>query len=482
MKKKLLISNIIFILGSIFFLFFYSPQLAQARDRCAICSEHQCNSSLCNSCYSDWVCKESNASNPAPGANACEGGKCENICGADKYGRQDGCKVTCPAGFHEDNSGGAGQCEVYCLPCGNHATCVPDTTPPPPPPVLTCDSNCDSKNPSSCSGAKEGCTYCNPDTNTCQTPPPDTGNRCDTNCDVKNPSSCAGAKDECGVCSPAGKCVKPSTSPSPKVSISPSVSPSISPTACYVGKFCQNCGGDAGHCTDCDGGWCEGNPNGIGGTCRSCGQTPSSPPEPSKPPFSSDMCKCDGLTAGTVIPGQPLAVTAYGKVVGSDTANAEMTGMQFYFIREIESPNNVIATARVGVTRETNTSSLKRYKAVWNVVVPKDLVSGATYRIFVRQPPYCSRATAMLYTPAQKAVTVSKTTAESSFVTQIIGMMQSVLPWKITPVETGSTLIAQTPERAVLGTAEKPLQIGTFAPAAKLPSPDKCYIARFRAP
>jgi tetratricopeptide (TPR) repeat protein len=182
-------------------------------------------------------------------------------------------------------------------------------------------------------------------------------------------------------------CSPPSGSPTPTptVTTSPTPTPTSAPTptpttipACNVA--CErpgDCAGAKDGCTAC-----------IDKKC----QVPPTP-TPTLPPFSQDMCKCDGIELspkefGT---GSKLTVTAYAKVEGENLLYAEVARILFTSGKGVD-PNikrDIPFEVPVDVNIVENTANKIRYKAVWDYTVPDYLDPKLTYRIWA--DPQCVR-------------------------------------------------------------------------------------------
>lgn len=212
--------------------------------------------------------------------------------------------------------------------CGNYCGACPTPTPTPTPtPPPACNDSCNSD--LDCSKAVDGCTSCLPNDagtgNVCRPPA-----ACNVAC--TRDGQCAGAKDGCTAC--VGGVCKP---------------PPACGTACTTKA---DCAGAKDNCSEC-----------LEGTCTN---------------FSDNMCKCDGITADMVYPGNSFNFEAFGKVEGGDVKKAEIADITFRMTKD----NQVVAKSDpITPTVVENSANKMRFKAAWSTP-PPPISANSTYRVF----------------------------------------------------------------------------------------------------
>lgn len=168
-----------------------------------------------------------------------------------------------------------------------------------------------------------------------------------------------------------------------------------------------DCEGAKDGCTACIGGVCktppacgvsctkDGDCAGAKDGCTACSNnkcsTPATP-TPTPDPFSTNMCKCDGLTAGAITLGGKTPITAFGKVEGGDGNYAKISNFTFTLYKGADK--NVVIDKKENlpaVVAET-TAQKTRYKATWDLDIPANLERDQTYR--VQAVPTCEKKTA----------------------------------------------------------------------------------------
>lgn len=176
------------------------------------------------------------------------------------------------------------------------------------------------------------------------TPTPTTAPGCNVSCDGKPANFCQQASDGCTVCDlTSKKCVPPNTQP-------PTTGTGTGPTTTGTG------------------------------TGPTTGTGTGSQPSPT-PDFNSSMCACDGIESTSIFPGQPVEVTAYGKVEGANTSKAKIESMQFLLYEGQNNTAAVLQSQTIAATVAQSSSSKVRYSAKWSTVIPSTVKAGATYRI-----------------------------------------------------------------------------------------------------
>jgi hypothetical protein len=260
-----------------------------------------------------------------------------------------------------------------------------------------CNISCTSS--TFCQNAQDGCTVCNPDTNTCQ-PPASCNSQCESN------EYCQSAKDGCsecraGTCQPPGACNAPCTSDVYCQQGNDSCSvceagvckpPASCNSACTSDKYCQTA---QDGCIYCQGGTCQEcpvpgqtNPHGAcdGPLCKpvaacgvaSCGNDLDC--------FSEDMCKCDGFNALNLkYPSDGnFKFEAFAKVLGKDIPKAKVESITFRLYKSSKSnPNQATVVAKSdALTPQVveNTSDKVRYKAAWDTA-PPTFDTNAVFRV-----------------------------------------------------------------------------------------------------
>jgi hypothetical protein len=138
-------------------------------------------------------------------------------------------------------------------------------------------------------------------------------------------------------------------------------------------------------------------PPGSSGTPRPSGAgtpRPSGASTPPPVPFSTAMCKCDGIQTSPLIAGQNVSITGFGKVEGADTSKAKIKDMTIYVAQD----EIVIAKSDpLPVTVITNTAALKRYKSVWTYKLPAAVNPNSIYRIWTQEN--CQKQNVALLSP-----------------------------------------------------------------------------------
>ncbi len=92
--------------------------------------------------------------------------------------------------------------------------------------------------------------------------------------------------------------------------------------------------------------------------------TKTPPPPTPTPDFGEAMCKCDGITATPLIPGQPATFTATSKVTGSDVTKAEAKQIEFILTGGNDPSNRqrIAGPERVNTTVSGSSTEMKYSK------------------------------------------------------------------------------------------------------------------------
>jgi len=201
-------------------------------------------------------------------------------------------------------------------------------------------------------------------------------------------------------------------------------------------------------------------------------------PTPTLPPFSENMCKCDGIGLAPQVfkAGDTLTVTSYAKVEGGDIVNAAVEKMLFSSGRGTD-PNNITRdfpyVNPVDVSIESSTATRIRYKSTWQYKVSDPLEPNYTYKIW--SSPQCVRKTS--FAPTTTNVLAANDTAKKpsffdnlfAFIAQLFGVRPQTSQNNVTQVQNTSSNI--TP---------KPISLGTFKLSQiKIVDTDSCSYIRF---
>lgn len=187
--------------------------------------------------------------------------------------------------------------------------------------------------------------------------------------------------------------------------------------------------------------------------------TPTLTPTPT-PPFSEDMCKCDGIENTGLALGQKSTITAYGKVTGDDTKYAKIPNMTFFLYKGNDQNVTIVDQSQpIATTIVTDQPTLTRYKADWDITLAANLDTSATYRIQAKLN--CSRKAAAAFDSTNTAV-MGTSTSNPSFFDRIYGFFAGLFGGGS---KTTSPTISESPT-----TTPKPqakgdqLKLGTFRP------------------
>lgn len=286
------------------------------------------------------------------------------------------------------------------------STPKPSNTPTPTNPPGVCNETCEDS--SDCALGGDGCTACVPNGNggkTCQVPPSVTPTpkipACNTPCE--NPSACLGAQDGCTYCNPVTDTCQAAPTNTPVPTSSPAPTSTPRPTSSPV---------------------------------------PTKRPPTPTPDFDNSMCKCDGMSVTALSSGRPFTVTAKGKVVGTDTTKAVLTGFVY---RLFEGNTRLTETAQIPASVTSSSPTLVNYTGKWNYTMPSSVKKGVEYRIqaVIKCKP---KATAMGGVSAVMGESTSSNTffaGISSFVKDLVYRIQS-LPMRSSQIASEDTLQLQT--------------------------------------
>ncbi len=293
------------------------------------------------------------------------------------------------------------------------------------PPVQTpaCGTSC-ANDPSICNNAPNGCTACV--NGTCQTPTPACGTSCSSNTD------------------------------------------------------CQQIAG----CTACVSGTCQAPPTQAPPTQAPPTQAPptQAPPTPT-PDFNPGMCKCDGMTATTLIPGETVTFTTKGKVEGADTSKAKIPDMTFYVgVGDNTSAKVLERSQPVPAKVTSSTPGSVHYESEWQYTVPAQVTPGAVYRAWTQIN--CERQTAANVTSSQNAAVASATdskedTSKKGFLSSIVDFFATIFGMRKEAAQTQHIADTSTPADENVSVAnEKSIQLDTFEPGQVLEQ--SCTMVKFQ--
>lgn len=344
-----------------------------------------------------------------------------------------------------------------------------------PTPAAACNTDCTNK-PEVCEAAKDGCTECID--NTCQAPKTPTPGPTSTPKPTSTPSPTTGT----GTPTPPPPTATPTSGPgTPTPSSTPVPSATATPTPTRVPPACntpcagpRDCEGAKDGCTTCV----------DNGTTKTCQVAPT--PTPTLPPFSRDMCKCDGASVSPIVIGSPATFTAFGKVEGTPAIGiAQIKSMNVSVYKEgigTFDLNRIIGPITVNATQVEKTATKARYKIVWPFVDTAKLEKNTTYRIAADVRAGCVRQqTALLETPQQVVLAATETTQPNFFdvIRLYIGGLFSGLfgnPSSQTPQPTPKPTSKPSPTRTQV--SDPNLQLKPIYPATILRQ--SCDIVFFR--
>ncbi len=168
------------------------------------------------------------------------------------------------------------------------------------------------------------------------------------------------------------------------------------------------------------------------------------PPTPT-PDFNNAMCECDSISVTALASGRPFTVTAKGKVTGTNTSKAVLTGFVY---RLFEGNTRLTETAPLPVTVTNASPTLVNYEGKWNYNMPSNVKKGVEYRIQAvnRCKP---KATAM----GGAYAVLGESTSQSTFLGDVTSFVKDL-----------AYRIYSLPFRASRIASEKSLQLQTFNP------------------
>lgn len=202
--------------------------------------------------------------------------------------------------------------------------------------------------------------------------------------------------------------------------------------------------------------------------------TPVVPTATPTPPFSTSMCKCDGIQSSAFVIGQSVKVTGFGKVEGQDQQYAKIPTFTFKFS---EAPSgsstsiNVLNSGTVNSSIAVQNASMTRYTGVWDFTVPANLDTSKTYRI--QQVPNCVRNTAAVFNPNPTSVVLGASTENKGFFAELVSFVKSLFGISQNSSTNNSktqtagqnTNVTYNSSQSPSATPDQNLQLKTFRPA-----------------
>jgi hypothetical protein len=283
------------------------------------------------------------------------------------------------------------------------------------------------------------------------TPTPTGGPQCNADC-TANPDYCLQAPDGCTVCTDNGSgnktCQPPSGTPPPDTTPPASTPPVSTPPASTPPVS----------------------------TPPVVTNTP--PPATPTPDFSEAMCKCDGMTASQIIPGQPAIFTATSKVTGSDVTKAEVKQIEFLLAAGNDPTNRqrIAGPERVNTTA-SGTSTEMKYTAQWTVNIPAQVQKNVEYQ--ARATIKCTRKTTAQAYP-YTAMVLGETESKEGLFFVIADFFKNLFNRSDSQTSNESDQDKQpTAQEDFASIAEQNnIQLGSFAPAQIIEN--KCPVIKFK--
>lgn len=292
-----------------------------------------------------------------------------------------------------------------------------------PTPVPACNTPCSV--PADCTGAIDGCTYCNPGTNTCQPPPGASLTPTSTPTRTPTPSATRTPTPVLSVTATPTRTPTPSASPTPSRTPTPTLSPTATRTP-----------------------------------------TPTLSPTP---PFNPAACKCDGIEYTGIFSGQPVTISSFAKVEGADVTKAIVKDQKFFLAKGAETVATIIKRSEpIPSTVVSTTTTKVRYKSDWRFTMPQ-LERGATYRIWSQIN--CQPKLSAFNTYSNRSVLAEQTENQNlSFIDKMLAFLNRLFssgsqsgtssPPTVTPIQTGTSSVLEEPTP----TSKKSLQLDTIYP------------------
>lgn len=181
-------------------------------------------------------------------------------------------------------------------------------------------------------------------------------------------------------------------------------------------------------------------------------------------PFNPSSCTCDGIEATGLFSGQPVTVTSYSKIIGSDIEKAKVVSEKFTLTKGTAVIANIIAKSDdIPSELIERSASLVRYRTQWQFTLPQ-LEKGAVYRLWSTINCQPTSITYNYNSSAKNVVLGAET--KSSFWDNFIGFFSNLfgLSKDNSQKESSVTAVDKVPTLTPLP-AKKTIQIGTFKQA-----------------
>lgn len=269
--------------------------------------------------------------------------------------------------------------------------------------------------------------------------------------------------------------------PTPTLTPTPTTVPTNTPTpipACNVPCVRDSyCAGARDGCTDCGtSNTCQRPPTpiptSVPTTAPTSTPTPTNIPPPTASPtpaFNPAACKCDSIQYTGLFSGQPVTITSFAKVLGSDITGHKVVNQKFFLTEGAGDLSPILAQSGPILARIVeNTTTKVRYQSDWSFVLPQ-LKAGATYKIFsiINCQP---KTTAFNTQPAQSASVLATETQNLSLLDRIFeffnglfGGGSSTVP-ALTPTITPFTSADTTTSDVLATTVRNQLQLEPIYP------------------
>jgi hypothetical protein len=188
------------------------------------------------------------------------------------------------------------------------------------------------------------------------------------------------------------------------------------------------------------------------------------------------MCKCDGIDFTSIALGMTTNITAYGKVMGTDTNYAKIPSMTFTFYKGKGVVVDQVKKQTINTTIVEQTAQKVRYQAVWPLNLPTSLDTSLTYRIQAKLD--CSRKSAMFNAyPTTVVLAANDVKAPTSFWGRITSFFAGIFGGnKAADTKTAAAPANATP--TLTQQQKKQLQLKTFTPATGIAT-DNCTFVKF---
>jgi hypothetical protein len=187
------------------------------------------------------------------------------------------------------------------------------------------------------------------------------------------------------------------------------------------------------------------------------------------------MCKCDGMEASNILPGQQALFTAFAKVEGQDVNNAKVESIQFFLGEGDAQTAKIIAKSdQIPVKTISSTTSKIQYKADWKQLIPEKPKPGAIYRAWAQIK--CTQKTQALNSTPERVVLAAETEENRGFFSRFFSFFGTLFggedsPDQTQPEEQPNTSIESEDDR-------KSLQLEPIYPAQI--TEKSCKTVRFK--